>query len=362
MNLRGKQNFASGPSKKMLSFVKMRMVSRISSFNLIQDVAKDSQTVIPVSHEFKNQSLSDTVLNFEKEERKSPPSLENAPERLADTALAIYHLRSEIHALFTNAPQSLNVALLQSILQSSRALDRALLEWRQTLPPTWEIRTNPSAEEQEALFQNPASAHSATWLGSLAIYPTKIISDLFNQFRMHRIIVQTIIIRVASRLATVDQDRDKETSNETVEILHMEEDARRASLELVDEICASIPFHLGSMAPTFTTNEVTSQVSFVKSAQVHHFQCAPTALNILSAHDHPQFLPDTSSPGGVRVPFIGDKMGSFMLLQALIVAASVPGIPGLQRSWMLQKALEACERTGVDKRMIESRIRDVAFA
>ena len=285
------------------------------------------------------------------------PTLENAPERLADIALAIYHLRNEIHALSSSPQKGFNVASLQSTLERSRKLDRALVEWRQTLPSTWECQVNLSKGDQGELYHDPASVHPATWLGKCTAYPTNNVSGILTQFRMHRMIVQTVIIRCASGLAAVEQGQDLWMENSDKSIIEME--ARITSLGLVDQICASAPFHLGIVAPTTAADAMRPQspcANIAQSSLINSFQSTPTAPEAISAPTRLQSVLKSSSAQGTRC-LLKDKIGAFSLLQALMVANTVPGIPSLQKRWMLDTALIACKRTGIDQKMIETRLR-----
>lgn len=117
------------------------------------------------------------------------------------------------------------------LMACTTALDVELSLWYDNLPPAWHHRTvatlDGTLDDLEA---------SEIWPGPVNVYQDVVVSNVINNYRMSRIFCQAIIIGCLARQAA---------SREAVEKDKRYQDAVRTCRELVDGVCATVPFHLG---------------------------------------------------------------------------------------------------------------------
>lgn len=191
----------------------------------------------------------------------------------------------------------LDLSTLRDILQRCRSLDQELVLWRASIPREWEKVIY--LDHHESTQDHPGSACAYTWLGRSASYPNLPTARMLNEYRMHRIAVQSVIVRGAGRIFRYQTEMG--WSNDIAQAWSLE--ARRIAECAVDEICASVPFHLEELADTHRR-----------------------------------------------------KGRGFNMLQPLVVACLVPSVPAVQKRWILNRAMEIARRVGMDEKTIEKRL------
>ncbi|KAK4185283.1 hypothetical protein QBC35DRAFT_504023 [Podospora australis] len=150
-------------------------------------------------------------------------------------------LRAEVHhAMAENnhhgGPQmTTTIELISSFIRRAQALDAQVSAWLSSLPPNWQFKT--------VYFSRPRSSGTTTinyteeevYPGRVDTYPDFWIASLYNMARTARLILMSITVRCA---AWVCSPVDYRTTPEYAV-------ASRQCVEIIGDILASVPFHLG---------------------------------------------------------------------------------------------------------------------
>ena len=116
--------------------------------------------------------------------------------------------------------------LIDELLERAQALDADLASWPDILPLHWSpVRALAHTIPQEVI-------DAGIWQDSCDIYPDIIICSTWNDWRVARLRV----LRLIAELCLASQVERGETRAQTIAIIR----------QLVDDICASVPFCLGS--------------------------------------------------------------------------------------------------------------------
>ena len=267
---------------------------------------------------------------------------------LASTAFAISILREQINRMDTDLR---DFQIVCELFRQSRDLDKKLVTWRSLMiPEEWEIFSLLGPDEQEELVEDAGTASARTWLGRTASYPDLLIARMLNDFRMHRIAVQGLILRCAAWIRRECNAEDQSPNFPMTEHIaaacnpSMRFEAQRIIKTSVDEICASVHFHLDNPATASERAALSELITDNVSGKLLKKTFSSNA-----------FLPEQLSTARVQTQ-PARKAGCFMILQPLVVAYSVPGISPIQREWMLGRALEIARGNGMDERMVEMRL------
>lgn len=272
----------------------------------------------------------------------------NISTRLENIAFAISILRGKVNR---EGPDRSNIQSIGKILRESRFLDQELMAWRISVPREWETFSYSAPDEQNQPLEDARSAPARTWNGYSASYPDLAIAKLINQFRMHSIAIQCIDIRcwkMVAQFRLAERSIPELAEAEHVTVAHDSSThlkAYSAIRTLVDGICASVPFHLDTLALKGRKELLGRKKSGEPSKQSPPGEVAPEA-------------PSSEGLSVSRRP--KRQAGGFMLLQPLVVAYSAPGIPTDQKRWILGKALEIAKRFGMDEGMIEKTLANLA--
>ena len=116
--------------------------------------------------------------------------------------------------------------LMDELLERAQVLDADLASWPDMLPLHWSpVRALAHAIPQEVI-------DAGIWEDNCDIYPDVIICSTWNDWRVARLRV----LRLIAELCLANQVERGETRAQTIAIIR----------QLVDDICASVPFCLGS--------------------------------------------------------------------------------------------------------------------
>ena len=126
-----------------------------------------------------------------------------------------------------------NVSLQEVFLLLDQAieLNEQLLMWTGTVPGDWDIIATDKFE-----LPTGSSKHDFVYQDRIDVYSDLSIATTWNSYRVTRLRVLTIILSCIAKLP-----EPLTNAHRSQAIL-----ARRSLQELVDEICGSIPFHLGT--------------------------------------------------------------------------------------------------------------------
>ena len=121
--------------------------------------------------------------------------------------------------------------VLFQLMSSAAGLDAELAVWFDNLPAVWRYRTVATLEGM------PDDLETAeVWPGPVNVYQDLVVSNIINNYRMSRIFCQAVIIACLAKLGPTREAVEKdERYQRTVKVIQ----------DLVNAICAAVPFHLG---------------------------------------------------------------------------------------------------------------------
>lgn len=132
-----------------------------------------------------------------------------------------------------------HVDTYQSILTTASNLEARLAKWPKSVPPSWQPITVSSLS-----CIDPSITAAGLYGASCDIYPSINIAGLWNWYRTLRISTIKIMMMCQWQLTQKDNSRNATAHlTETVQVL-------------IDEFCASIPFHLGNRNGPMLSNEL----------------------------------------------------------------------------------------------------------
>ncbi|KAK3391600.1 hypothetical protein B0T20DRAFT_363461 [Sordaria brevicollis] len=122
-------------------------------------------------------------------------------------------------------------ARILSLMRRSQDLDRAIVDWMDSLPAHWRYRT--------LCWQNYVAntdyAHADVFPGRVDVYTDVWIASMWNMARVTRLILASITVRCAAWACSPVDYRT------TPEYAH----SARVCAEVIGDVLASVPYHLG---------------------------------------------------------------------------------------------------------------------
>ncbi len=156
-----------------------------------------------------------------------------------ETAASCQHINlktSELRAEVTRLMSSMtrtpdNVDLMLTMMRRAQALDQELVNWMASLPDNWGYRTLCWEDH----VPNGDYAKAETFPGRIDVYNDFWIASVWNLARTTRLILASIAVRCAAWVcAPVDYRTTPEYAT-----------AARVCVEMITDILASVPYHLG---------------------------------------------------------------------------------------------------------------------
>ncbi|PYH92967.1 hypothetical protein BO71DRAFT_356319 [Aspergillus ellipticus CBS 707.79] len=122
------------------------------------------------------------------------------------------------------------------IIRLSLSLDAEFISTLLSIPPTWVYSTIEVPQfEGERRMQS-------VWGNRFHIYGNLTISSAWNNYRSARLVIHELIITAAKSL------RNSSYTNSRIEQESLVIQSERTCHQIVEDICASVPFHLGATA------------------------------------------------------------------------------------------------------------------
>jgi hypothetical protein len=212
-------------------------------------------------------------------------SSHKSPEdHLISKAAKIPNLQYRSNRLFTQT-QGASKGDVENLFNSARVLDREIADWARTLPTTWSYSTAMNIDNITNSKFTPRQVHR---------YPDFYIARVWNFYRVSRLIVQSVLLRTTSWMSIL---MDPNEFNEGRK-------ADGSSIELVNDICASVPFLMGH--------------------DLSKIKIAATSGGI--RQERPSWS-GTKQSGSTHT-------GRFSLIWPLYIACSTSSVPEAQRDWM----------------------------
>ena len=151
--------------------------------------------------------------------------------RLMTLTMRLPAIRQRSKQVFSDPLLWTQQDVILQLMVSAVDLDAGLSLWFKSLPPIWSHRT------VATLYGTPDDLEkSEIWPGPINVHQDLVVSNVINNYRMGRIFCQAVIIACLTR---------QSMSREAVEKDERYQNAVRICRELVDAICATVPFHLG---------------------------------------------------------------------------------------------------------------------
>ncbi|KAK7532978.1 uncharacterized protein J3D65DRAFT_633947 [Phyllosticta citribraziliensis] len=224
---------------------------------------------------------------------------ENPPNRLTLMSMGVANIRAELKKVLDMPDGVQKVTEARKLLESAIKVDNSLQTWWDWLPDKWQPRTVSMVYELD-----PDVQQAARWLGPVHVYPDIYAAHVLNDYRICRITTQTVVLAACSAISPDLSDE---------EAAAMTRRARYITQTLVDDVCASVPFHL--------------DYSVQQQADV-----------------------------GPQDRQAAEALGGYLLVWHIFVCANLETLSPLQRSW-LQGRLSYVGRVGVIQAQVLSMVR-----
>ncbi|KAI9697513.1 MAG: hypothetical protein M1820_007779 [Bogoriella megaspora] len=151
--------------------------------------------------------------------------------RLMAITLRLPNIRYRAKRVFSDRNLMAQSESLFQLMTAAVGLDAEYAFWFDDLPKVWQPKAVATLEGMPDDIES-----SEIWPGSINVFENLIVSNLTNNGRMGRIFCQTVIIGCLARQAERKSELEKDVRYQK---------ATKMARELVDAICASVPFHLG---------------------------------------------------------------------------------------------------------------------
>ncbi|TKA79206.1 hypothetical protein B0A49_03191 [Cryomyces minteri] len=217
----------------------------------------------------------------------------NAANRLTAASMKVPDIRALAKKALALPKTPSNESEVLALMQASEDADTDLRRWEETLPGLWDYLTVAVVTSVPEDLEN-----SETWSGPIHIYEDMHIASVRNNQRVSRIFCQSIIMGCLAWLSP-----GKYRTDERLEA------ARYTVQNMVDNICASVPFHLG-----FDLRDRLLQTGQDESA--------------------------------------AQAVGGYFLLWPLFVAASMDCVSTEQRVWLQGRLSKVAGIYGLDQRQL----------
>ena len=252
---------------------------------------------------------------------------EKVPNTLLHLTSQIPELRLLADKLLCYVENESNTQAVVHLVTRCETLDAALVSWCETIPKHWKYT---SKDYYGSIPDDIDYDFSEVYPGNIDTYPNVWVAKAWNSYRTARIFVQAIVLRCFVWLAMVR--RTQETPQISVALK-----ARETVKQMVDEICASVPFHMAH----------------------------PASIDANYGPQHPEnssFDPSKPiDPAAFRVreeARATKSMGGYFLLWPLFVARSARITPAEQKCWITGRLLDIARKVGLDEGMITKKLNE----
>ncbi|QPC74704.1 hypothetical protein HYE68_005456 [Fusarium pseudograminearum] len=235
------------------------------------EVLGQMQTLQPVDETFSKLTLS---------------SYEDPEDRLVSLAARVPQLQYSCHQLDTS--KYISATETERLISDVTELDSELSIWASSLSPQWSYATAVNINNPGRTDYTPQVIHR---------YINRYIARVWNLYRVSRLIIQSILLRTTTLLSDSTEDPSNVDQRNRIQSVIM---------ELVDDICSSVPYLLGQDLKNI------SLASHSDGRQVH---------------DRNTSSFDERSNMGIRIR-------GFSLIWPLSVACSALPVPAAQRDWV----------------------------
>lgn len=217
------------------------------------------------------------------------PIAQTAPEQLQVASSGLVNLRLAWESLASRPPSQIIRSEILHLMSQAQELDVKLVGWVHTVPPNWlpsPATMIPQSVRAAGVFNDRCDCYSDIW-----------VAATWNSYRDSRIVVQKIILSCLRMLTDNDTNiHISLPSNQTILTLKTTAEATIQSLAM--DICACVPFFLGSQ---------------MESVQLNPYKVEyPEAERRIVTHGHQQTAPLLG--GWFLITFLGNLCTSGLCL------------------------------------------------
>ncbi|KAL2831103.1 hypothetical protein BDW59DRAFT_6891 [Aspergillus cavernicola] len=183
------------------------------------------------------------------------PMPQLASSRLSIISTAVVRLRVRWMEVSTGAGAgAADLNEVEGVLSEAHQIDDQLVDWTHTLPKHWDPMPAvfiPQSVRNAGVYQNRSDCYTDFW-----------IAETWNSYRISRLVIQNVIYRCMNMLASGSDDAES-----TMVTIHT----------LATDICASVPFYLGSQNEPAQINVGKIEYPMAAPGRVNasHQQTAP---------------------------------------------------------------------------------------
>lgn len=154
----------------------------------------------------------------------------NTASRYTQVSAQAANLRRFANSIFRNSDPTSQESITK-VLNLTRKVDAMMQDWADSVPESW-------AYSAASGFDCPPMGPRETFVyrGRIDIYQDHTFVSVWNSYRSNRIMVLSILVECISRLRSHVEDA----------LLREGFAALQAIQELADDICASVPYQLGT--------------------------------------------------------------------------------------------------------------------
>jgi hypothetical protein len=281
----------------------MHKPGAISKFDDIDEIMKNPQSNLPFS------------------------GSADVPNALTQLALQVPELRAIADKLLCDVKNESNCQAVIRLINRCQNLDTALASWCETIPTQWAYTSSPYSKSIPCQCDDD---FSDVYPGNIDTYPDVWVAKSWNSYRTARIFVLAILLRCFGWLAMAPGMQQELQISVALK-------ARDTVKQMVDEICASVHFHMAHNATVGANHDsLRSQTSSVDPWKPYD----PAAFQV------GEDMHATESIGG------------YFLVWPLFVARSVPTTPEWQKHWIAARLLDIARKFGLDEGVIMSKLNE----
>ena len=207
-----------------------------------------------------------------------------------------------------------------TLMEDAQRVDRDLAAWSLEVPDSWKYKTLGLCKQTDE--PNTAELHPGPIHGYNDIWTARH----WNVYRSYRILCQAIILNCLERLIPTSEIASSDVYRRTAATLQ----------KMVDDICASVPYHLGFPAPIYDLEINTSPYNFQDWSKDDY---DPPTDNFFRTARY-RHAPAT---------------GGYFLIWELFVAADVIVIPKTQRDWVVNRLRHIGAKYGLSQATVLAR-------
>lgn len=156
--------------------------------------------------------------------------------RLANQSITLSYLADRAKVLRKREHTRPTIAAMLRLLGEAGDLERDMSDCRACLPEDWAPHTIAYVHEVPTDLES-----SPTWIGPVQVYSNIHVASVLNKYRSCRALCAELTINCMEWLQETNYELDPRYLQ-----------ARYVEQQMIDEICYSIPFHLGLGVDSYT--------------------------------------------------------------------------------------------------------------